>query len=661
MRKTRHRVCLAVLPLFVCLAGTAAAAPPGAEAFGAVPQTSNVVISPDGKTLAWEARSGADTGVTLFDVESRKIKRVQRFEASMKLRSLDWADNEVLLIGMSMADSSIQSEDHRFEFFRVVALDTSTGNFKFLLMSGGSRGNVTGADVLAMRSARPKTVIMSTLDFSEPNERVELGSHIENRRKDSGWALSAYEVDTLTGAGAMLESGGPFTEDFVIDRTGKVVARSDWNPAGRQLRVLAKSGLAWRELMRAPDHDAFVPQGLSDDGSAILGLSSRPGEGRKLVALPLDGSPLRTVFSDPQREITAVVHDSYTGQATALILGGAAPEYHWLAAQDQQLYDQVAQAFPGKFVALTGQSQDRQRVVVFVTAPSSPGVFYLVDFKAHSADIVGEEYPALVGAALGEQRTLVYKARDGTEISAYLTIPPGMEAKGLPLIVLPHGGPEWRDYPHFDWWSQFFATRGYAVLQPQFRGSTGFGDAFRLAGRRQWGGLMQDDITDGVKALVGQGVADGSRVCIVGASYGGYAALAGAAFTPELYACAVSVNGPSNLLEMLAWETAQHGKESSTVGYWVDSIGPRLDPQLLAKSPAKAVERIKAPILLIYSADDTVVPPSQSREMAQALKEHGTAFELVKLDGDDHWLSRTDSRVQMLRKVEDFLAGSLRR
>ena len=334
------------------------------------------------------------------------------------------------------------------------------------------------------------------------------------------------------------------------------------------------------------------------------------------------------------------------------MLGGITPEYHWIDPLDEQRYAEVARRFPGRTVTLYSQSQDRQRVVAYVSGPSNPAVYYLVDLRSHTADIVGEEYPGLAHVALGEQRTLVYKARDGAPIAAYLTVPAGGEAKQLPLVVLPHGGPESRDYPRFDWWAQFLVTRGYAVLQPQYRGSAGFGEAFRLAGRRQWGSLMQDDLTDGVRAMIEQGVADGGRVCIVGASYGGYAALAGAAFTPELYACAVSVNGPANLPEMLAWQVSQRGKESSTAGYWVDSIGSRLDPQVLARSPAKAVEHVRAPILLIYSADDTVVPPSQSREMAQALKEHGTPVELVRLEGDDHWLSR--ERACDARRIRPF-------
>jgi dipeptidyl aminopeptidase/acylaminoacyl peptidase len=299
-------------------------------------------------------------------------------------------------------------------------------------------------------------------------------------------------------------------------------------------------------------------------------------------------------------------------------------------------------------------------MIAYVSSPSHPASFYLMDLTTNKADLVGEEYPGLASAQLGEVRVVSYTARDGTTIPAYLTLPPGGLEKDLPLVVLPHGGPEDRDDFAFDWWPQFIATRGYAVLQPQYRGSTGFGDAFRLAGRKQWGGLMQDDVTDGVKWLINQGVADPHRVCIVGSSYGGYAALAGAAFTPELYACAASINGITNLPELGAYARDHFGSDSFQVGYWRDDIGSPRDPEVAARSPLNAVENIRSPVMLMYSTDDTVVPPSQSEAMAHALQRNGKDFSLVTLGGDDHWLSRSATRVKILKELDSFLAKNLR-
>ncbi len=660
MATTRLFMCCALLMLPALSRTAWAAAPPPAEAFGAIPQTDDVTLSPDGKVIAWQSRNGGETGVMVYDLESRKNKHGVRIEKTSKLRSLTWADNETLIVELSITDPNARAEDRRHEFFRFLSLDINTGTTRFLLMSG-NRTYVTGAHLLSVRASKPKTVIMSTLDYSASNEREQIGSRIENRRKDSGWALSVFEVNTVTGAATLIEGGNPFTRYYLVDRTGAVVARSDFKPDDRVCSILAKQGAGWKEIYHAQDGTELYLEGLNAAGTAILALSNQPKDSHHLLSLPLDGSPMQVAFEDPTREINYVLHDRFTAAPVAILLGGANPVYHWLDPADQGRLASVQRAFPGKDVITGSESEDRQRVVAYVYGPSLPGVYYLVDFKAHSADIVGEEYPALNNAALGTVTSISYAARDGTQIPAYLTVPPGAKPQQLPLVVLPHGGPESRDWPRFDWWAQFLATRGYAVLQPQFRGSKGFGDAYRLAGRRQWGGLMQDDLSDGVRAMIAQGVADPARVCIVGASYGGYAALAGAAFTPELYACAVSINGVSNLPAMLGWEADTHGTESDEVSYWKESIGPKLDPEVIAKSPLKAVDAVRAPVLLIYSVDDTVVPPSQSREMAEALKSHGTPTTLLKLDGDDHWLSHTESRVQMLRAIDDFLAVNLRK
>ncbi len=240
-------------------------------------------------------------------------------------------------------------------------------------------------------------------------------------------------------------------------------------------------------------------------------------------------------------------------------------------------------------------------------------------------------------------------------------MPPGLEPKSLPLVVFPHGGPYARDTGGFDWWTQFLATRGYVVLQPQFRGSKGFGAELARAGNRQWGRGMQDDISAGVRDLIAKGVVDPKRVCIVGASYGGYAALAGAAFTPDLYACAASVNGIADIPQMLGFEKEKWGgEESDAYNYWKNLIGNASDEAVIRSSPSRSIDTIRAPILLIHGTADTVVPPSQSRNFAQLLNRHGKHCELVELPTEDHWLSTGQSRLTMLQSLEAFLAANLR-
>jgi dipeptidyl aminopeptidase/acylaminoacyl peptidase len=256
-------------------------------------------------------------------------------------------------------------------------------------------------------------------------------------------------------------------------------------------------------------------------------------------------------------------------------------------------------------------------------------------------------------------RSISYKARDGMSIPAYLTLPPGAEARNLPLVVLPHDGPEARDAYGFNWWPQFLATRGYAVLQPQFRGSTGFGDAFRRAGYRQWGGVMQDDVTDGVQAMIDQGIANPKRVCIVGAGYGGYTALAGAAFTPDLYKCAVSVNGISDLPAMMGADKDKYGDDDPDVVHLRDTIGSAFDKAVHERSPVHAANRVHIPVLLIHGLDDTVVRIDQSEMLAHALADEQKNYSFIKLPGGDHRMTYADTRQQVMKEIETFLAVNL--
>jgi dipeptidyl aminopeptidase/acylaminoacyl peptidase len=631
--------------LLQCVISSAWAAPPP-EAFGSMPAESDAVLSPDGHWLAWLDRREAKPRVIMFDVPGRKIQRILAVPERVKLRTLAWNDNETLLIILSQTSESKFGDERSGEYFRTIAHDVSGGDGRMLPINpmapdGPNKHDAMLAALVAMRISTPHAVIMST---ASP-------------------CRCLWEVDTRSGNATIIRHGNEFTAAWVVDRNGRAIAREDWDwhhHAYRLLALAAEESAKPKEILRKDDTEHPRLAGLLADGSAVVVLATNGRPHQAAWALPLDGSSARVIAEEPDADITNVYTDPHTGAIIGVYVSGTISKIHWLDSSAQHRQEALQRAFPGRDIDIYGWTLDGTKTLARVETPSNAPVYYLVDFTAHRADIAAEEYPALAGITLADVKGISYKARDGKEIPAYLTTPPAKAAAPLPLVVVPHGGPQARDYLQFDWLAQFLASRGYAVLQPQFRGSIGFGDAFQEAGYRQWGGLMQDDITDGVRAMIDQGVADPHRVCIVGASYGGYAALAGAAFTPDLYSCAVSISGVTDLPALMRESVPIYGGALSTsLSDWKMRIGAPNDPSLAAKSPINSVKSIRIPVLIVYGTGDAVVPNEQSERMARALKAAGKSVTVSVLQGEDHWLSHTETRVQVLKDLDAFLGAHL--
>jgi len=647
-----------------CLSASAQeATPPPASAFASLPEMSLVRLSPNGQRVAWANDPGGMPVVVVFDLATGKdLKRLR--PSNSRIRALNWADDKTLVMSVSrsLTQNASKIAEKRYEFQRFLAVDVEAagGEARSLLMEHPDREYVTTANLERLHPEKPGTIIMSTYTHSETARRAEIGSRISGGRRDAGWQLSLFEVDIKNGKGRVIESGSPYTDEWILDATGRAVARSEWNPETRKYSVLVKVNDSWTTAYSAEIDYEFDLAGISADGKSLLARSPRGSDRFKIWSIPITGGEPSLLFEHPEYDVTSIAFDRFTSAPAGYWIGGPEPKIHWTDPKLDAIQKTVSKAFPGKDTLVFDRSADYKRIVARVESSSSPPVYYLIDFAKGSADIIGEAYPALADAALGALDVTSYKAADGYEIPAYLTMPPGREPIGLPLVVFPHGGPYARDDIGFDWWAQFLATRGYVVLQPQFRGSWGFGaDLFR-AGHKQWGRGMQDDISAGVRQLVDKGIVDRKRVCIVGASYGGYAALAGAAFTPDLYACAVSVNGIADIPHMAGFIREKAGDDSDSFRAWKDLIGDPSDKDIINFSPARSIDTIRVPILLIHGLSDTVVPPSQSKNFARLLKQHGKDYQLMELEGEDHWLSTSDSRLTILQTLEEFLAANLR-
>jgi dienelactone hydrolase len=637
-------------------------APPPAAVFGALPAIGDASLSPDGARIVWSDQSQDSTvKVVVVELGSGKLLRQIAVGMEYKLRNLQWADDQTILMTLSQTEAAGSTNDSRYrrEMYRTIAVDLSTGQATILLMTGGARGLVNSGRIESLQAAKPGTVIMSTLDFSANAVRDVTDTRFERKRGDSGWVSVLFEVDVRTGKGKAIERGTAYTDQWIVDGAGNCVGRSEWNPEGSGYKILAKQGNAFKEIFARPKGPTLEIHGVNATRTAIVAVGPDDKDRRVVFEIALDGSGAKTVYEHPQLEVDDLIKDRFTGVPVGVALEGAQRERHWLSPEAKARHEAAARAFKGRNVDVYDQSRDGKRVLTRVDGASEPAVYYLIDYTRRSADIVNEEYPALANAKLGQSRALQYKSRDGVDIPAILTLPPGSSGRNHALVVMPHGGPNAHDELRFDWWVQFLATRGYAVLQPQFRGSTGYGRAFETAGYGQWGLRMQDDVSDGVRAMVAEGVADPARVCIVGASYGGYAALAGLAFTPELYRCAVSYAGISNIPQMLASDRTRYGEDNPDYLELERRVGMPLDPVLAQRSPINAADRIKAPLLLLHGLDDIIVPAAQSELLARVLSERGAPVRYVKLPGEDHWLSRAGTRRQLLTEIEKFLAEHL--
>ncbi len=620
---------------------------PPLEAYGAIPEVSLMTISPSGRVAAYRSTTADQDVVVVVDLDSQQFVSSVGVEY-VKPRSLMFVDDDSLLL---VASDTIRRRNIRgpWEHSEAWLLNVRNNSLRRLLdrvdnlyPTQSGLGNIIGV------RAEDDEVYMPAF--------VDIGG--------STPPYSLFKVGTNKRVERVISRGKASTIDWFVDADGEAFIREDFDNKKNLHEIYVVNERPHRLLYRKETNlPAISPIGFSADYAALVfAMTEQSSDFRNLYRMSLeDGSITGPIIDGSHAGIEDIIID-----ANRLVHGvefeGFYPSYEFF---DEALSARVAAiqaALPGSHTRIVGWSDDFERLVVQASGGWTAGIYLMFENGKSAPTVLSHQRTGIPRKHIAPVIVDNYPARDGLTIPALITAKPEvLDSGNAPLIVMPHGGPASYDSAQFNWRAQFFASRNYVVLQPQFRGSDGFGWDFKAAGYGEWGRKMQTDLDDGVLYLTDKGYVDPQRVCIVGASYGGYAALAAGAFSPDLYRCHISINGVSDIPAMLRRDKREHGADHWIVGYWERSYGVESDDKdaLDSLSPVYHAESFTGPVLLIHGKDDTVVPIRQSNDMRKALERAGKDVEFVKLRGEDHYLSRPETRLETLRAIEKFIEEHL--
>lgn len=474
-----------------------------------------------------------------------------------------------------------------------------------------------------------------------------------------------YKLIISTGERTLIRKNEENIAGWMTDLKGNLrIGIRQTEDGGSEILKLAGDKL--ESIYKVTSEEAANPVRFTPDGNSFYLISNKGDNIDKAELLLFDLKTGKTKFveKDPMNEvdIASAVFSDKTNELIATVYIGAKRRVYPKTKDFENVYNTLKKLLPEGDFNLVSSTEDENLWIVNVSRDVDPGSTYLYDKKAGKVELLYKSRPNLPTEYLAPMEPMSYKARDGMTIHGYLTLPKGIDHKNLPVVMFIHGGPWARDFWGYNPYAQFLANRGYAVFQPNFRGSTGYGKQYLNAGNKQWGtGSMQHDITDAVKYLVEKGIADPARVAIAGGSYGGYATLAGLAFTPDLYACGFSIVGPSNIITLLNSIPPYWAPIKKTFAIRVGDMDKPDELEMLKKqSPLNSAEKIKAPLYVVQGANDPRVKKAESDQIVVALRELGRQVEYMVAPDEGHGFAGLENRLAMTVAMEQFLAKHLK-
>lgn len=628
------------LSLLLIAAGSVQAetvTPPPIDAFARLPAIRNVAVSPDGKQLLLIAGvDDAEAVATLPADFSAGPKFVFASRSGdYDLSWCSWANNKRILCGVT---ATVREAQILYGISRLVGVDADGSNQKVLLQESEAGRSQYQDDILDWTPNEPDTVLMA-LDIDRTGYpaiyEVNVNSGRRALRSRDHYPIRGYATD---GAGNVRFGYGYRRDSAVMEYFARMDNEKKWMPLAKVKVFGASDELVPIAIL--PGTNRAFAQGTYEGREALWEMDLTDQAEPKLVFSHPHVDAADPILT-PDRKLLGIYYETDR------------PFVHYTDEATRAQVEVINRVLPNTFNSISDYSDDRKVYIIRSYSDVQGPTYYLLragDKKIYKIDTA---YPELDPKTMGHMQSIAYKAQDGTEIPGYLTVPPGVRAEKLPLIVMPHGGPISRDSWDFDFLRAFLVSRGYAVLQMNFRGSSGYGGDWFYAAHQDWGGLTYSDITDGSKWAIEKGIADPKRVCVVGWSFGGYAALLSAVRNGDLYRCSASIAGVSDLKDLL-----NESRYFSNRAIVREQLGTNKE-KLREDSPLRHVSKISIPVFMIHGDRDLQVDVEHSREMASALKSAGKPHQAIFLKNASHQLDRKSDRMTLLTELEKFLAQNL--
>ncbi|MFT4056623.1 MAG: S9 family peptidase [Novosphingobium sp.] len=647
-----------------CLALTAVSASAqqvdDAARFGALPLVEQVSLSPSGTKVSLITRQAdGRTLLAVIDTETGgELKGILTSPSAKEpLYKCDWATDNRLVCGISI---QVNAYGKLMTFTRPLAVNADGSKLLQLMPRSSEKAlgvAVYGGDIIDFNADKAGHILMSRVFVPESST----GSLVQ--RNEQG--IGVEDVDVTSGARRIVEHPRKDARDYISDGQGNVRIMGQVDVGGTGMMTgrsryyyRTADDRDWKPLSESQAVDntsvGFIPEAVDSQKNVAYGFEADTDGLTKLYSIALDGSERKElVLSQPGIDVDSLITFGRTGRVVGASYATERRMVDYFDPALKKLSGALSKALPGNpSIAFIDASADENKIVVLASSDTNPGVFYLYDKQTHHLGEIAPYRGNLVGATLAEMKPVTFPAADGTMIPGYLTLPPGSTGKNLPAIVMPHGGPSARDEWGFDWLVQFYAARGYAVLQPNYRGSSGYGaNWYQHNGFKSWK-VAIDDVDDAGRWLVKQGIAAPDKLAIVGWSYGGYAALQSQVVDPDLYKAVVAVAPVTDL-------DALRDESQAFMNYRIVDQAIGRGSHIESGSPARHADRFKSPVLIFHGDRDENVAVGESRTMKSRLQSAGKQVEYAEFAGLDHYLDDSAARTKLLRDSDQFLRRTL--